>query len=166
MKKYSTFTLNKAAIIQYFLHDSASGSYPAKLIKKNNLNSATIKQSLLVPWHREVIVSLENNSSQTATDHNVTSQLQLQLNFALSKAKFSKTHWSSHTINKYTVARHEGAKANSSYLGLSASWKGNFRINLNETRKERKKYEKTDTVTWRGKLENIRKSRQCAATTR
>lgn len=37
MKKYSTFTLNKAAIIQYFLHDSSSGSHPAKLIKKKKI---------------------------------------------------------------------------------------------------------------------------------
>ncbi len=56
-----------------------------------------------VLWHREVIVSLENNTSQTATDHNVTSQLQLQLNSALSKAKFSEKHSPSHTINKYTA---------------------------------------------------------------
>ncbi len=148
------------------------------LIKKKSeflTFETTIKQSLLVLWHREVIVSLENNTSQTATDHNVTSQLQLQLHSALSKTKFSENIrpltllTNTQQTCKCKVARHERAKANSSYLGLSASWKGNFRINLNETRKERKKYEKTELVilvTWKGKLENIRKSRQCAATTR
>lgn len=52
MKKYSTFTLNKAAIIQYFLRDSSTGSYPAMLIKKKSeflTFETTIKQSLLVP---------------------------------------------------------------------------------------------------------------------
>ncbi len=105
-RKNSTFTLNKAAIIQYFLCDSSLSSSPAMLIKKKSeflTFETTIKQSLLVLWHREVIVSLENNTSQTATDHNVTSQLQLQLNSALSKAKFSEKHSPSHTINKYTA---------------------------------------------------------------
>lgn len=50
-KKYSTFTLNKAAIIQYFLRDSSTGSYPAMLIKRKSeflTFETTIKQSLLV----------------------------------------------------------------------------------------------------------------------
>lgn len=79
-KKILNLQLNKAAIIQYFLCDSSTGSYPAMLIKRKSeflTFETTIKQSLLVLWHREVIVSLENNTSQTATDHNVTSQLQL-----------------------------------------------------------------------------------------
>lgn len=46
-KNYSTFTLNKAAIILCFLRDSSLSSSPAMLIKKKkNLNSSHLKQQL------------------------------------------------------------------------------------------------------------------------